>query len=718
MTRTRSNRSRPTAGRMTHRPASALLAAAVATALIAGLTSCAAGPSTSSATPNASTSAVSASAAQSAAARALGTGSGTEVFAAHSPDVTASARAASVAIGALWRNVTGWRSACASTSTIETYLTAAQRALAKGHLSSARVLLAISLAELHGRLGRHLVSADHYAAYAAEIHRIIKEIPRHGQVTTTRGFPVPPVVLRCAAVSPAAAPSAPSLSLLLAATTGTDFASTPSVEESIHGAVAVGIGAIPDIVGVVAPEVELPEVTTDLVGTLAELLWPKTDPDNVTWDGMTTYVQNEIDKAVTQISDVIKADQLATMNDDLTALHAAIDRYSRDMSLLTPSATAFGGVADSDRTRAYSDWLALDTDFTNLLPHFTNDPSSFRNLPETINLYTLYLTTLRGWVLAPDVFNNSAQQAASWKADREAELVQAITKANAVVAEQMPKLEADQPTGTGSPLAVGWNHHWAFMDAMYAAGYNQVYYWDAMNPANFPPNAKTGAIAVPPDTTVVATPCYGAYTVPQASGANADAQLPVNADPSDLLGSTLLAPTTGSRPLVGLSIAGEMGQIDGIRSTYRGQAQGPFSGFAWRYPVTTPPYGAVLTFGPTTTNGWVTSVSGNYWAESVGTAANSSSGTSMVTVGGMTSARFTTTVTNAAGVATSTTGPLIPSTNEENASYYAGFPGYVLAWAGFASNPIGHPVLAGGGLFENGWGDSCLAFGFRLQSSY
>ena len=82
----------------------------------------------------------------------------------------------------------------------------------------------------------------------------------------------------------------------------------------------------------------------------------------------------------------------------------------------------------------------------------------------------------------------------------------------------------------------------------------------------------------------------------------------------------------------------------------------------------------------------------------------------VVPFGGTDHVQFTTTLNDASGKSVSTTGPMIPDSTSPT-SYDVSFPGYVLSWIGLPQYTASEP-------FTNGWGDECIAYGFRLQDSY
>lgn len=701
-----------------HRPTTTrVIALGAVLALAAGISGC--GATITSGRPSSA----------SPTARASDVGRASAAGAAHdsTADVTAGASAASSRIATLRQTVAGWNGSCAATSNAETYLAAAQRALGNDSLRGAKALVALAAASVQKEVRHGLVTPAHASWLTDQARSIIRSIPSSGQVTPTASFPLPPKALRCTGATPESSPTAAKpMFMMAAADNPLSFLGTPSTEESVHTAVEIGIGSIPTVVGLLAPETEVPEAAIAIIEGLTNLFWPKTEPDNVTWEDMTTYVGNEIDKAVTTIQQQLDTQQIATMDDDLTALHTAIDRYTQDMNNLTKSTTSYAGVADADRSRAYADWLTLNNEFTTMLPHFTNDPTSYKNLPETINLYTLYLLTLRGWVLSPDVFNNNAAQTATWKAEREAELKQAIATAQKVVAAQLPQLEASQPTGTGSPLDTTWNRHWALMDALYSAGYNQVYDWTYMDPEVYVPDATTGRIDMPADKTVVSTPCYGAYEVPApAYSPNEKAGLYVDGDPSGPLNAWLNDPTgaAGSAPIASLFVGGaaDSSGIVALGERYQGQTYTHSMGnhLAGTYSAVTPNGGQWLV------KGWVTRVQGVYTPEEVDLPAGDQSTeygpTTQLLYGGFVHVNYSATTglvlvgPTAAQTTTPSTG-LVPATTDTGpATFDVSFPGYVLAGTAFLPGAGG--VIADS-VDDNGKQDSCVAFAFRLQDSY
>ncbi|MFN8157657.1 MAG: hypothetical protein U0R68_09570 [Candidatus Nanopelagicales bacterium] len=679
----------------------------------------------------------------------------------HGADVTKTAISDDYRVEALRLQVEGWQHACLATAVPEVFLASAQRALSLGHLGAARGLVGAADRVLHRQVAKGLVTASQYAEFTKESTAIVADIPTSGHVTRGAGFPVVPPVARCTGQSPDSRPAArtgggtsttsttstsstgragtssasSSTSILgtSAAALGQSFVATdpssatylgtPSQEEAIRSAVAIGIGALPEVVSSLAPEVEIPGLVTDVVGELANLFWPSSTETTpavhyATWDDMTTYVQNEINSAVTQINQTIDANRITELHEDLTALNTAIDTYTVDKTDLTPSPTSFGGYSDVDRGRMFTLYSTLNNAFTSVIPHFTDDPNnSYKNLPETINLYTLYLTQLRGWVLSPDSFTSDATESAKFKAARQAELTAAIAKAQSVVNTQLPQLESTQPGSNWFPLDAGWNRHWKFMDAMYGAGYDQVYLWQFMDPAAYAPDAKTGAINAPPDRTVVATPCYGAFA--EVGTTSIFTGLPVNGDPTQFLNPQITDASHAAGPnplselkLWGIPYSSSPSEIVGAQLTYQGQAPLAEVGNANPGAVGTSsaPDGGDLVLGSSGA-GWITRVQGTYTSEYIGVPEGQFNLNPMVLFGGAVHAQFTTTKTDASGTAVSTTGPMIPASTPGTFTFDEHFQGRVLSWVGLPETTLGQP-------YSQGWGDSCMAFGFRLADSY
>ena len=695
-----------------------VLAAGASAALVLGLTACA------SSSPGDATSPGSASASSGSSASAASAASRTSAA-----DITAAAKTSSTHVEALRTTVSGWASPCTSTGASESFLAAAQGALAKGQVSGARWLLMASQVNLENNLKRHLVSQAHYDAYAAEMKAIVAELPPRGKVTSASSFPVPPQVQRCAGQSQASTPK-----VALAAAAGDWTPNTPSDSETVHTAVEVAIAASPAVIKAFFPEAEVPEVALAAISGLVGLFWPSSEPEpGVTWDAMTTYVDNQISSAIAgldkKIEDILDANQLATMKANLASLKTALDNYDYAMATLVPDATTYSGYSTLSTSEARTQRDIVLNDYTNLIPVFTTLPKSYLNLPETINLYTLYMMSLRGWILSGKVFAENACQQAQMTARFEMLLggsasatkaaaaatsaassaspcvipsqkpePGAISAATSIVTTQQPLLEATMPKATVAiyaPFQDGWNRHAKFMFALAGAGYDQVFDWQYLDPATNPPkDAATGTGAnLPANTTLVTTPCLGGYAVTDRSGGM------VPGDPGDDITSEMTtgADPTKYGPLTIQKFWGIPNAILGVQSMWAGSPSTlglPGLGIMWGQGSPTPT--ATVSMGPSS-DGWATEADlswSDIFIPSAGTVN-----------GGANKIKLVLTKYDANGNETSTPGSWIPS-DTGIAQFYSeqnySLPGYVVAWIGLAGADDAR----------------CMSVGFRLKDSY
>ena len=113
-----------------------------------------------------------------------------------------------------------------------------------------------------------------------------------------------------------------------------------------------------------------------VLSALVELLWPSSAPDNVTWDQMSEYVDQQIGQAIDQA----QRDHLDAL---LTGLRLVLHNY--EIALQDPSNTAYIREQFGDTL----DLLTADA------PEFAPKTRPYLVLPEYTQMYNLLLSQLR-----------------------------------------------------------------------------------------------------------------------------------------------------------------------------------------------------------------------------------------------------------------------------------------------------------------------------------
>ncbi len=301
---------------------------------------------------------------------------------------------------------------------------------------------------------------------------------------------------------------------------------------------------------------------------LVELLWPGSESNNVTWDEMRNYVNEQIQQAIDQ--------QLKEhLHAVLTGLSGVLHNYTA--ALQEPS----------DPTFIRENYVPALDQLTAAAPEFAPETRPYLVLPEYTQIYNLLLAHLRdgilhgaSWGIPQRVIDDYVQQ---FRFDADAAYNHLITESSAAEAN-LPR-----PTDPLHSNVPAYNALANLNLALYPATFDQAYYWKYMDPVLYP-----ASWTPPADTRIMFSQAYG--YMPN----NGTPELPDVLPPASI--------ELFSYPITHLTVWGQ-DRLNAIQVTYAAFEPDPPMGAAGG--TTDPPLGGSFAVGDSPTDmGQITTVYG------------------------------------------------------------------------------------------------------------
>jgi hypothetical protein len=222
-----------------------------------------------------------------------------------------------------------------------------------------------------------------------------------------------------------------------------------------------------------------------ILGALVELLWPQSANNNVTWDQMQAYVEQEINQAIDQATK-------ERLDAELTGLSGVLHNY--EIALQDPSNPAF----------ISSNFVSALNHLTHSAPAFSPTTRPYLVLTQYAQIYNLLINQLREGIL----------HGASWGipqaaiTDYQNQLVSRIQQGTQYVTAQLAAAHQAlaKPANNNKYNVNLFNNNAALDLAMVPGTLDQSYYWPYMNPATYPDPVD------PKNTRTLFTPAYSYMT--------------------------------------------------------------------------------------------------------------------------------------------------------------------------------------------------------------
>jgi hypothetical protein len=417
---------------------------------------------------------------------------------------------------------------CGQSAALTQQLGYVHDALNQGNLPGARFLMQVSMDLANEQAQKGLLSPTVAAQIQRSGTQVLQSVPLHADL---------PSNLKISSSGPSTALK----QCVGAAESGA------LISEYLRNVIARGVDKIP-VAGV-------------FLSGLVEILWPSDQPNFVTWDQLSDYVDKQIKQA---IDEKTKAD-----------LHAKLDGLKNVLHLYITTVTKSTHKSDI-RTEYKIALNALEQDE----PAFRPEIRPYLVLPEYAQLQNLLLIQLRDGIVNGASWGFSSGEIDDWKQ----QLISFIAKGNSWVPAQTQEAHKTVTWDNNQHSNVNrYNANAKLDDSLVPVVADQQFYWQYFDPDKYKP-----PFTLPPNARVLYTPAFGTLEnngTPNPQGA-------------------------GKPPLVHATVWA-YDRIDGVQVTY-GLGSHPDPRMGNQTGGTpNPPKGGSFQLGPAPdTEGWITGVRG------------------------------------------------------------------------------------------------------------